>query len=395
MSLLYLDHCSTTPLDPVVAAAMQEVALATPGNPASLHRAGQAARRALEAARTRIAQRLHADIEAVDGDQLVLTSGGTEANNLALFGLAGDPPGRVLVSAVEHPSVLAAAARLEQMGFDCHRIPVDEQGLLRLEQLDALLTDDTRLVSVQFGNHETGVIQPIAEIARRCAGRGIRVHCDAVQAVGKYPVNFHELGVDALTFTAHKFHGPIGIGALLLRAGVQPRPLLYGGTQQLGLRPGTESVALAAGFALALERSLQHVPPVDQLLAVLRDRFEAEIARAVPDAHFAGRNAPRLPHVSNVALPGADRQSLLLALDRAGVACSSGPACQSGASEPSPVLRAMGLPATVVEAALRFSVGRTTSESEIVDAVNRILKTFNDLRLARDSRKYGFPPRFS
>lgn len=395
MNYLYLDHCSTTPLDPVVADVMRSAALDARGNPASLHQAGQAARRLLEDARARLARRLGADIEAVDGERLVITSGGTESNNLALFGLVGEPPGRVIVSAVEHPSVLAAAGQLRLRGFDCQSAPVDVQGRVQLDALENLLTPDARLVSIQYGNHETGVVQPIAEIAELCRRRGVRMHCDAVQAVGKTPLDFRQLQLDALTFTAHKLHGPVGVGGLLLRPGVVPTPQLWGGTQQLGLRPGTESVMLTVGFATAFERYLDQGASAPEHLAARRDQLEARLTAGAEEVVVAGLGAPRLPHVLNAAFLGCDRQSLLLALDRAGVACSSGPACQSGASEPSAVLRAMGLSQPVLNAALRFSVGLGTTAAEVDDAADRILKIVNDLRRRAEARKYAAPPRLS
>ncbi|MFO0868280.1 MAG: cysteine desulfurase family protein [Pirellulales bacterium] len=390
---LYLDHCSTSPLDPAVASEMSAAWLAPWGNPASPHRRGQAARQALETAREAIARRLGADIAAVGGERLVFTSGGTESNNLALLGLAGPPPGEILVSPVEHPSVLAATAELARRGFTVHPLPVDDQGRVILDQLSARLSPAVRLVSVQWGNHETGVIQPLAEVVQQCAAVGVPVHCDAVQAVGKVPVDFRQLGLAALTFTAHKIHGPVGIGGLLLRPGLAPTPLCWGGTQQLGTRPGTEPVVLAVGFARALELAQPELELPQSPLAERRDQLEHELAAQVPDIVISGAAARRLPHVSNVAFLGLDRQTLLLALDRAGVACSSGPACQSGAAEPSPVLRALGAPPAVIAGALRFSVGRFTSPADISLAVERISSVVNTLRSRFRTGNYASPTR--
>lgn len=395
MSAIYLDHCSTTPLHPAVAQAMWECQQSCLGNPASPHQFGQAAKRVLEGAREALARQLGADVAEVGGEQLVFTSGGTESNNLALRGLAGHPPGRILVSAVEHPSVSAPADELARQGFDVRRIPVDSKGLLRLDQLDELLDSSTRLVSVQFGNHETGVVQPLDEIVARCRAHHVPVHSDAVQAVGKVPLHFRRLGLAALTFNAHKIHGPVGIGGLLLRPGLVPRPLLWGGTQQFGIRPGSEPVTLAVGFCCALECAIERRDRSAESLGTLRELLEQTLLEQLPDLSISGAASPRLPHVTNVAFAGLDRQALLLALDRAGVACSSGPACQSGASEPSPVLRAMGLPADVVESALRLSVGGFTTADDVREAARRILNVVKDLKRTSRPGKYSGTPRAS
>jgi cysteine desulfurase len=386
--VIYLDHCSTTPLDPVVAAAMVEAAHAYSGNPASQHRFGQAARRRLEAARERLATLVGADAGAVRGDRLIFTSGGTESNNLALRGLAGDPPGRILISSVEHPSILGPAESLGQSGFEIVRIPVDTQGVVRIDALREALHQGARLASIQAGNHETGVRQPLPAIAALCHEHQVPLHVDAVQAAGKVPIAFRQWNLAAMTFTAHKIHGPTGIGALVVRAGLAIRPQLWGGTQQLGSRPGTESVMLAVAFETALERALARAAHLPCPLAVLRDRLQASLLRRFPDAVVSGAAADRLPHVVNIAFPGVDRQALLLALDALGIACSTGPACQSGASEPSPVLRAMNASPEAVRSAVRLSVGATTTANEVDEAVDRIATTVE--RLRKSSGNHGF-----
>jgi cysteine desulfurase len=367
-----LDNNATTRIDPRVAEVIAAGHRAGYVNPSSSHQLGRRARRALEAARETIGQLLGCNQTHSRADRVILTSGGTEANNLAILGMAGRRPGRVLISSIEHPSVLGPAENLTRRGFDVRRIPVTSAGVVDLDHLPDLLSDDTRLVSVMLGNHETGVLQPVRQIAALCAERGIAMHTDAVQAVGKIAVDFQELGVAALSLAAHKFHGPLGIGALVLRNAVELEPLLFGGFQQASVRPGTESTALSEGFATALQLATLELRQRMERIAGLRDRLEAELAANFPEMTVNGSSAARLPHTSNLSFPGLDRQALFMALDAAGVACSTGSACASGSSEPSPVLTAMGLPTEVIEGALRFGLGADTSDSDIELAVERI-----------------------
>lgn len=390
---LNLDQAATTPIDPAVLSAMRETWLQVPGNPASQHALGRQARRRLDEARDGIARLLGARVDRFDGDRLVLTSGGTEANNLALRGLAGRPPGRIVISAIEHPSIAALVAPLATAGFSVERLGVDRDGVIDLDDAERQIMPGTRLVSVMLGNNETGVVQPIVEIAKLCRERRVPLHCDAVQAIGKMPVHFHDLGVDALTVTPHKFHGPLGIGALLVRAGVTVEPLVFGGSQQLGVRPGTECTALAVGFFKAVQLAIDELPTRSTHMTLLRERFERRLRDRLSDVVVQGAAADRLPHISNVAFPGLDRQSLLMALDLAGVACSTGSTCASGSSEPSPVLQAMGLPDAIIQAALRFSWSALTTFADIDLAADRIINVCNDLRQIVGARKYVPPAR--
>ncbi len=362
---------------------MSECDRAGYANPASQHAFGRVARQALEDARDRIACLLGADLTHANASRLIFTSGGTESNNLALLGLAGDPPGNLVVSAIEHPSVMRAAEYLATRGFEVRHARVDRLGVLDMDHFAALLDDDTRLASVMLANNETGVIQPVKQAAEICARREIPFHTDAVQVVGKLPVDFTSLGVSALSFAAHKFHGPRGIGGLLLRPDVEIRPILFGGFQQLGLRPGTESVSLAVGLCRALE--LWHDEADDRRLRMtaLRDRLESTILAGISDAVVVGRDAERVPHTSNMAFPGLDRQAILMALDMAGVACSTGSACASGSSEPSPTLLAMGCEKSIVEGSIRISLGALTTVIEIDESARRILRVIKTLRKAK------------
>ena len=393
MNSIYLDHNSTSPIDPRVVEAMVRVLRDGLANPVSQHHAGRRARRLLEEAREGIASLLGADVTSFHADRLIFTSGGTEANNLALFGLTAAAAeksrerGQVVVSAIEHPSVLQAAERLERQGFPVTRLGVSTEGVVDEQQLDAALQQPTALVSIMLANHETGVLQPIDHFARHCAAAGVHLHTDAVQAVGKVPVHFRQLGVNALTLTAHKFQGPLGIGGLLIRSDVKLEPTLFGGFQQGGLRPGTEPVALAVGFHEALR--LCHAEQEQRLrtMTELRELLASSLREAFPDLLIAGEEATRLPHTLNVAFPGVNRQALLMALDLAGVACSTGSACASGSSEPSPVLTAMRLPPAAIEGAIRFSLGAFTSVDEVAEASQRIIRCVNDLRNASKPRK--------
>ncbi len=404
---IYLDHNATAPILPEVADAVREAALRYHGNPASQHDAGRQARRALEQARVRIAEILGARTTGMDADQLIFTSGGTESNNLAIYGLLGlaagtlrtggmNPPAHgasslpaLVISAIEHPSIARTAESLalpistRAGGFippALQTLGVNAAGVIRLDQLESLLTPATQLASIMLASNETGVLQPVAEVAAICRRHGVLLHTDATQVVGKLPVNFTELGVDALTATAHKFHGPLGVGVLLLRHGVQLTPALHGGFQQAALRPGTESVALAIGMQTALELWQREADARRERMTMLRDRFEQSILASWPEAVVIGGQSPRLPHTSNIALVGLNRQALVMALDLAGVACSSGSACASGSSEPSPTLLAMGLPEEQISASVRFSLGATTTADEIDEAARRILNVCSNLR---------------
>ena len=398
MNSIYLDNNSTTPIDPRVVEAMVRVERDGLANPASQHHLGRRARRLLEEAREGIASLLGADVTSFHADQLIFTSGGTEANNLALFGLSAarqastSDRSQVIVSAIEHPSVLESAKVLEGRGCPVVRLGVSTDGVVDEQALQAALQQPTAIVSVMLANHETGVLQPVERLASLCSIANVPMHTDAVQAVGKHPVNFRALKVSALTLTAHKFHGPPGIGALLLRNDSKLEPTLFGGFQQGGLRPGTEPVALAIGFHEALR--LAHVEQQERVerMARLRDELARALREAFPDLLGAGEDSLRLPHTLNLALPGINRQALLMALDMAGVACSTGSACASGSSEPSPVLTAMGLPQHAIEGAIRLSLSAVTTDLQAAEAVQRIVRCANTLRNATNARKSANTP---
>ena len=383
MTPIDLDQNATTPLDPEVFDAMRPFWLAG-GNPESRHGVGRVARRGLESARDRIAQILHAAPAEV-----VFTSGGTEANNLAIFGLATianrldlpfDPtlPPRVLTSPIEHPAVAETVTELERSaGFVVDRAQVDANGRVDPATMADLLRPETRLATLMVANNETGAIQPLAEFTRAANELGVPVHTDAVQAVGRIAVDFHRLGVATLAASAHKFHGPTGVGFLLVRRDIKLPPRLFGGGQQGARRPGTPAVALVVGMARALELWQAEADARIERWGRLRDSLESTlIARLGLDRVV--RNGPtdeaqRLPQTLNVGFPAVDGDALLMQLDLAGVAASLGSACASGATEPSPTLLAMGVPADRLRSSVRFSLGAMTTEAEVEDAAARIV----------------------
>ncbi len=379
MQPIYFDNNASTPVASEVLDAINSVYQNFPGNPSSQHAAGRAARQRLRQAHDAIVRLLGADLARKSADQVIFTSGGTEANNLALRGLVGPSPGRIVISAIEHPSVNRVAEDLANQGWKIDLLEVNHEGLVQTDRLESLLTDETQLVSVMLANNESGVIQPVPQIAQVCQQRGIPLHTDACQAIGKIEVNFHALGVTALTCAAHKFHGPRGVGTLVIRSEIGLKSLLFGGFQQQGTRPGTEPVALAVGMQAALE---SWNPQERTMLQTIRDRFEDRLTQTVPNLVIHGKQAPRLPNTSLVSFLGLDRQALAMACDLAGVACSTGSACASGSSDPSPTLLAMGCPEAEIDSALRFSFGRQNTASEVDLAVDRISKICKDLRPA-------------
>ena len=370
---IYLDHNATASLDPEVLDAMRPFFL-TGGNAESRHAFGRAARRAWELAKDAVARVLGADPAEV-----IFTSGGTEANNLAVFGLAGaeSSPGHLVSSPIEHPAITEPVARLEAAGFVVDQAPIDHRGLADAQSMGVLLRAETRFATLMLANNETGAVQPVREVAAIAAERNIPVHTDAVQAVGRIPVHFHELGVTTLAASAHKFHGPVGVGVLLVKSGIRLGSRLFGGGQQQGRRPGTAAVPLAVGLAAALEKWHREAEIRAARWSRLRDRLEAGLIAALGPERVI-RNGPtedkaRLPQTLNLGFPGVDGDTLLMQLDLAGIAVSLGSACASGSTRPSPTLVAMRVPDDRLRSSVRFSLGATTTESEIEEAIGRVI----------------------
>jgi cysteine desulfurase len=365
---IYLDHNATTDLRRAAIAAMAE-SLALCGNPSSVHRAGRAARRRLDSARDTIA----AAIGLAEGGQLIFTSGGTEANHLALKG-----SGRVrrLISAIEHDSVRAAAP-------EATIIPVEPGGTVDLAALGKLLADGLpALVSVMAANNETGVLQPIAEIVRLAHAVGALVHCDAVQAIGKTPFDMAAIGIDLMTISAHKLGGPAGVGALAVAPGLGVAALQTGGGQERGARAGTENLPGIAGFAAAIAEAIEALDAF-RALGALRDDMERRLLALAPTARLFGADRPRVPNTSAIALPGLGSEVQVMALDLAGVGVSAGAACSSGKVRPSHVLEAMGAGPELARSVIRISLGRATTPGEI----DRLVEAWGILAQRADAKR--------
>jgi len=381
MVRVYLDHNATTPLHPDVLAAMLPFLGERFGNPSSVHAWGREARHALETARQGVAGALG----VADKDCIVFTGGGTEANNLALAGVLGARTGRprhLIVSAVEHHAVLHTADHLERQGCAVTRLSVDREGVLDPDDVRRAIRPDTVLVSVMHANNETGVLFPIEEIARTCRERDIPLHTDAIQSFGKVPVSVEALGVDLLSVSGHKIHGPKGIGALYVRRGMAMIPLIHGGRQERSRCGGTENVAGAVGLARAATLMGADLEEASRRIAQLRDRLETVVMSAGGAVLRNGHHRRRLPHTSNLAFPGIEAESLVIALDLQGVAVSSGAACSSGAVEPSHVLLAMGLSPEHARCSVRFSLGRWTASQEIEYVGETVLSIMERMRRA-------------
>jgi cysteine desulfurase len=381
MDMIYLDFNATTPCDPGVIEAMKPFFGVGFANPASRqHGPGRAAFMALEAARSTVAKA----IGARSATEITFTSGATESNNLALIGAADALSGKgrhLITQSTEHPAVTEVLKSLEARGFVVTTLGVDHQGVVSPDDVARAIQPDTTLVSIMLANNETGVIQPIADIARVAHDHGVILHCDAAQGPGKIPVNVDHLDIDLLSLSAHKCHGPKGCGALYLRRRTPPlrlKPLMHGGGHEQGLRSGTPNVPGAVGLAAAQSLAADDLEAVTATLGHLRDRFEAELQKGVGTVMINGAAAPRLPNTTNCAFPGIDGEALMASLPD--LAVSSGSACASVHPEPSRVLLAMGLSKALAASSLRISLGRTTTAEEVQKAAQRITEEVRRLR---------------
>ncbi|MCS7016749.1 MAG: cysteine desulfurase [Gemmatales bacterium] len=389
-AMIYLDNNATTSLLPEVRAAMEPFWTEHFGNPSSAHRFGRLARKAIEDAREQIAQSLGAF-----PDELIFTSGATEANNLAVFGLPRSR-GVILSSGIEHPSVREAVAALVQRGYSQREFPVCSDGIVDAEAFDSLCDGEVQLACLMLANNETGALQPVRALAHICQERRIPLHCDAVQAVGKIPVQFHELGVTTLSFSGHKLHGPKGIGGLLVRRGVKLTPLFHGGHQERGRRPGTEPVPLIVGLAKSIELAHRDRQNRFDHVRQLRQVFLDGLRRRCAPIFVNGPEHDSLPHTLNVSFPGCRAEVLLMRLDLAGIACSAGSACSSGSLLPSPALQAMHLPDERLHSAVRFSFSHLNTLNEIERAVQLIAEVVCEIRqLTADDSAWSAPSMFA
>jgi cysteine desulfurase len=363
----YFDNNATTPVSPEVFLAMAPLMTAVFGNASSIHQFGQEARSELDRARRSVAAMLGANAE-----EIVFTGGGTEADNMAIFGAGG----HVVTTTVEHPAVLQAAGQLASATF----VPVDSRGIVDPQAVRAAIRPHTKLISVMHANNELGVVQPVREIAAIAHEAGVPFHSDGVQAMGKIPVNVGELGVDLYSISAHKIYGPKGMGALYIRKGTEVRPLLYGGPHERKMRAGTENVAGAAGFGRAAQWVIDESGTEAARQSILRDRLEQGILARVSGAHVNGAGAPRVGNTSNIRFDGIDSEPLLIALDLKGFAVSSGSACSSGATEPSHVLAAIGLTHEQARSSVRFSLGRSNTAEQIDALIDAVVQVVSRLR---------------
>lgn len=380
--MIYLDHAATTPLCDEALAAMLPYLRESYGNPSSLHHLGKEARYAIEIAREKVAALLNARPA-----EIVFNSGATEGNNHALKGVAHrlramGKGAHIVTTQIEHDAVLHPCQALEREGFEITFVPVDENGITRLDELQEVLRDDTILVSVMHANNEMGTLQPITEIAALCRARGIWLHCDACQTVGHIPVDVHALGVDLLTLSGHKFYGAKGAGALYIRRGVRLETLVDGGPHQKGRRGGTENVPAIAAMGAAADVAQNAIANGEEAqVEALRDYLIAGIEKNVSGAHLNGDRTARVPGIANFSFEGVEGEGLILELDaHAGVCCSTGSACAAGSLDPSPVLLAIGRETGLARAGTRFSLGRGNTKEEIDALLQLLPRVIDSLR---------------
>ena len=375
---VYLDNNATTRLDPLALEAMQPYFLSEYGNASSIHAFGQQARAAVERARFQVAGLLGAKDR-----EIVFTCGGTESDNTAICGVArlfAAGSGHLVTSGIEHPAVLKSCQHLEARGFRVTYLPVGTEGVVRVEDVERALSDDTILISIMQANNEVGTLQPIAEIGRLARRRKILFHSDAVQSVGKIPVDVKQLKVDLLSLSGHKFHGPKGVGALYIRDGVQTEPLMLGGSHERSRRAGTDNVPGIVGLGEACYLASESLDDLKNCVAPLRDRFEQGLLECLPGCVLNGTRDSRTPHTSNVSFDKVEGEALLVALDFKGVAVSTGAACASGSLRPSHVLQAMKLPRNRIQGAIRFSLSRSTTVEDMDYALEKVVETVTQIR---------------
>ena len=387
MQQVYLDNNATTPLDPLVFEAMKPHYLEDFGNASSIHSYGQKASSVVERARSQVAELIGARTR-----EIVFTSGGTEADNAALRGVATHHRSRgnhILTAATEHSAVLHTCEQLEREDFRVSCLPVDREGMISLDQFKEAIEDETTLISIMHGNNEIGVIQPIKEMAAIAREREVLFHTDAVQTVAKIPVNVEELGVDLLSLSAHKIHGPKGVGALYVRSGVSIDPLLYGGSHERSRRAGTLNVPGIVGLGRTAELAKEALKDFNTRVGALRDRLERGILEQIPGTVVNGSKTRRVPHLTNISFRSIEGEALLISLDFEGVAVSTGSACASGTVEPSHVLTALGGNSQLHKSAIRFSLSRMNTEQEIDYVVSILPKIVERMREVSPSYRAG------
>jgi len=378
MNRIYLDYNATTPVEPAVLDAMLPYFSAEFGNAASIHTVGQRARAAVETARDQVAALLGARSQ-----EIIFTSGGTESDNHAIFGIVRSAPGatkHVITTNIEHEAVLNTCQALEKEGVAVTYLPVNSDGVITADQVEEGIRPHTALITVMHANNELGTLQPLAHIGKLAAQRDIYFHTDAVQSAGKLPIDVSALGVDLLSISGHKLYAPKGIGAIYIRGGSRLQQFFYGGHHQRGFRPGTENVPGIVGLGKAAELARLSLSADAERVSNLRDQLERGLAGNIPDSYVNSANAPRTPNTTNLTFPGIEGEALVIALDLKGISVSTGAACSSGAVEPSHVLTAVGLSADDARASIRFSLGRHTTETEIGYALEAVPAAVAQLR---------------
>ena len=363
MNKIYLDHSATTRTDEDVAKLTLEYMTEFYGNPSSVHSFGRETRKVMEDAREKVAKAIGAE-----PNEIIFTSGGTEADNLAIRGVAyanKKNGNHIITSSIEHHAVLDTCKSLEGEGFQVTYLPVDEDGMVKPEDVRSAITDQTILISVMHANNEVGTIQPIKEIGALAREKGIFFHSDTVQSIGKIPVDVNELNIDLLAVSAHKFYGPKGVGCLYMRKGVRMLPITFGGAQERKRRPGTHNVPGIVGFGLAIEKAVNSIDEQMSYQMRLRDKLIRELTGRIEDVKLNGHPTERLPNNVNLSFRFIEGESLLLSLDMKGIAASSGSACTSGSLDPSHVLLAMGLSHEIAHGSLRITLGKDNTEEEI------------------------------
>lgn len=378
MDGIYLDNNATTRVDDAVVAAMLPFFTEQFGNPSSMHSFGNKVGLAIKKARMQVQELLGAEHES----EIIFTSCGTESDSTAILSALKASPERkeIITTTIEHPAVLALCSHLEKEGYKTHFLKVDAKGRLDLDEYARLLTDKVAVVSIMWANNETGSLFPVEKMAEMANAVGIPFHTDAVQAVGKVPIDLKNSKIDMLSLSGHKLHAPKGVGVLYLKRGVRFRPLLRGGHQERGRRAGTENTASIVGLGLACEQAMQHMEYENTEVKRLRDKLEAGILAQVPRAFATGDVSNRLPNTSNIAFEFIEGEAILLLLNKFGIAASSGSACTSGSLEPSHVMRAMGIPYTAAHGTIRFSLSRYTTEAEVDRVIQVVPEIVAQLR---------------
>ena len=377
MKTIYFDNNATSRVAPEVLEVMLPLFSELYGNPSSMHSFGGQIAQMIKKARQQVA-----DLLGCDSSEIIFTSGGTESDNAAIKGVieANPQKRKIVTTRVEHPAVLSTCRELETLGFTIVELGVDRQGNLDLDELKERVDANTAVVSIMYANNETGVIFPMEKIAEIVSGSGAVLHTDAVQAVGKIPLNLSESKIDLLSLSGHKLHGPKGIGVLYIKKGTRISPFIVGGHQESGKRAGTENTAAIVGIGKACELAAKFLDDENTRVKKLRDKLEEEILKTCPDSKLNGDKKNRLPNTTNISFEFVEGEAILLMLDKFGICASSGSACTSGSLEPSHVMRAMGVPFTAAHGSIRFSLSRYNTEEEVDFLIEKLPPIINRLR---------------